>query len=133
VIVIDASALAAYILREEGYEKIDKYFAEEVVSIELVAKEVLNAVYVAYRRGRINSEHVDIALRSLKELLAKVIRIVSQNDVLKEAFRISLKHNITIYDSLYIALAKRVHGKLLSRDKKQLDIAEGEHIEIIPV
>jgi len=45
VIVIDASALAKYILKEPKWEIIERYLVEyNVYSIDLIMKEILNAV-----------------------------------------------------------------------------------------
>ncbi len=45
MIVVDASALAKYILREEGWEKVYTLLASDyVVTVDHALKEVLNAV-----------------------------------------------------------------------------------------
>jgi len=44
VIVIDASALAKFILREENWEKVYEILSTEVVSVDHVVKEVANTI-----------------------------------------------------------------------------------------
>jgi len=51
VTVIDASALAAYVLKEEGSEAAREHLKEGVTSVGLVAKETGNAILTALRRG----------------------------------------------------------------------------------
>jgi len=73
VIVIDASALAAYILREEGYDAILSYLRNSrVASVDLVLKEASNAILVALRRGRIGFEEAAKAFKALMLLLNTV-------------------------------------------------------------
>ncbi|MBS7611414.1 type II toxin-antitoxin system VapC family toxin [Candidatus Bathyarchaeota archaeon] len=48
-----------------------------------------------------------------------------------EAFEISSKWSITIYDSLYIALAKRKRLRLLTADESQAQAASAENISTI--
>ncbi len=131
MIVIDASALAAYILREEGFQDIKEYLLLGVHSIDLVYAEVTNAIYIAYKRKRINKEYADIALKALMELYQTIITIENHIPLLEDAYRLSLKYNTPIYDTLYIALARRGKGKLLTKDKKQAEIAKHENIEVI--
>jgi len=42
-----------------------------------------------------------------------------------------LKHGVTVYDALYIALAKSNGLKLLTADKEQAKIAELEKVPVI--
>ena len=131
MIVIDASALAAYILREEGYPEIKEHLRFKTASLELAAKETVNAIYLAYRRGRINEEQACRALEALTHILDKAIQLFDQKHLLSNAFKVSIKHAITIYDALYIALAKELQARLLTRDYKQAKAAKEEGIEVI--
>jgi len=128
VIVIDASALVAHLLGEKNFEK---YFYEELCSINLLIKESTNALIIAFRRGRINENSLQICFKALKKL-SNIIEFESQAKILDDAFVIALEENLTIYDALYVALAKKLNAKLLSLDKKQRKVAEGKEIQIIP-
>jgi len=72
VIVIDASALVAYLLREEEFEEIRKYLRRGVISVSLAPKEVSNAILTAWRRGRISTEQAEAVLKALLILLGAV-------------------------------------------------------------
>jgi len=121
--VIDASALSAYLLREEGFEEIRKFIVEGVVSVGLVVKEVANAILLAYKRGRIKLEEAGRAFEALNSLLNVNVKIEGQEALLREAFDIALKHEVTIYDALYIALARKRKVELISRDERQVKVA----------
>ena len=133
MIVIDASALAAYLLREEGFEEIREYLRRGVISVGLALKEVSNAVLTAWRRGRISTEHAEAALKALFILLGAnvVVESYAQDRLLAEAFGIAMRHRITIYDALYIALAKERRASLLTRDGRQRDAAERDGVSVI--
>ena len=121
--VIDASALSAYLLREEGFEEIKKFIVEGVVSVGLVVKEVANAILLAYRRGRIKLEEAGRVFEALNSLLNVNVKIEGQEALLREAFDIALKYEATIYDALYIALARKRKVELISRDERQVKVA----------
>ena len=44
MIVIGASALAKHLLREEGWGNIEEYLVRAVYSVDLIVKEVINAI-----------------------------------------------------------------------------------------
>ncbi len=69
----------------------------------------------------------------LKLFETKVIILENESKYLEEALKLSLKHGITIYDSLYIVQAKK-HGELLTSDKSQANIASklGVKVYFIP-
>jgi len=122
--VIDASALSAYLLREEGFEEIRRLLVEGVDSIELVVKEVANAILIAHRRGRIGLEEAWRAIEALRSLLGVNVKVEGHEGLIEEAFDIALRHRTTVYDALYVALAKKLEAELGSRDEEQVKVAE---------
>ena len=125
MIVIDASALVAYLLREEGFEEIAGYIrSHRVVSVDMVAKEAANAIVTALRRGRIGEEHAEKAFEALNLLVNSAIELHHELDLLNEAFSIAKSTGVTIYDALYIALAKRLGATLITRDRRQHEAAK---------
>jgi predicted nucleic acid-binding protein len=131
VALIDASALASYVLKEEGSGKIREYLAQGVMSVELVIKETANAILMATKRKMIGSQQFEIYLGALKALLKSNIKLVDQRDILEESFKIALKNDLTIYDAIYITSAKKQKIPLLTCDKRQAKVAKGEGIDVI--
>jgi predicted nucleic acid-binding protein len=125
VIVIDASALAKYILHEEGWEEVSRYVRKmkPLYSIDHVLKEVVNAVWKHTMKNIILPE-IAIQLYSSLEKLAKSQVIVLEDELtyMRRAVEIALRYGITIYDALYIAQAEK-YGELLTSDEKQGSIA----------
>ena len=125
MIVIDASALAKYLLREQGWRSIEHYLEKGVYSVDHVVKEVANAIWKhAVLRGAINAAKALELYRVLKMLLVgDVVIIESQEKYIDEAMRIALENRITLYDALYIAQALS-KGSLLTSDEGQARVAE---------
>ena len=121
--VIDASALAAFVLKEPCWREIATHLAEGVASINHVFKEVANAIWRRRRSGDISVEEAYAMIEALKKLV-DAVEVVDEMRYLWTAFEIALKHNLTIYDSLYIAVAQESHKPLITLDEKQRRVAE---------
>ncbi|MEM1611336.1 MAG: type II toxin-antitoxin system VapC family toxin [Sulfolobales archaeon] len=132
MIVIDASSLAKYLLREENWREIEGYLLEPVYSIDHVVKEVTNAIWKHARTHRYISRNTALVIyNQLKRLVdEKIILIEPQEKYLDRAFIIALDNDIPIYDALYIAQALE-YKKLLTSDNKQATIAKKLGIETI--
>ncbi len=132
MIVVDASALAAFILKEEGWEELARYL-RRCVSVDHVVKEVANAIWRAfYLRKRMSLDEARYALRLLLKLVERSVEIYPEIRYLEKAFAISVEHGITVYDALYIALAKDRNLPLLTLDEKQRCIAKTLGIAVLP-
>lgn len=137
-VIIDASALSAYLLNEEGREpgsKIRQLLIDGVVATELVFTESSNAILTALRRRRIDEEEARNAMEVLVSLYDTNVKVVKQEtSLLREAFDEAKKEEksaIAVYDFIYLVLAKRLHGQLASRDPKQMEIAKKLGIKIV--
>lgn len=120
--VIDSSTLIKYFTREDGWEKARKIILEGVATLDLAIKEVANALWKKVLRGELKHE---TAIRILKDLVEeKPLPIINQNKYLIDAFEISAKYGITIYDALFIALSKERNQELVTSDTKQAKVAE---------
>jgi len=131
VIVIDASALTKFILKEEGWEEVISYLKAGTVSVDLVVKEVANAIWKTFKQEVISIEEAKTILKALKEIVEKVIKIEEELNYVDEAIKIAFSRNITIYDSLYIAMAKIKGLNLLTIDETQANVAKAENITAI--
>ncbi len=130
MIVIDASILTKFILKEVGWEKVLPYLRDGTVSVDLVVKETVNAIWRRCEQGKISIKEAKIMLTALKEVAGKAVKIDDEKRYLDEAIRIAFRRKLTIYDSLYIALAKEKKLKLLTADLTQAKAAEVEGVPI---
>jgi len=132
VIVIDASSLTKYLLKEPFWEEVERYLLEEdIYSVDHVLKEALNAVWRNCVLLKLFDE--DTALEKLKVLMILlregVIHIEPELQYLEKALHIALKHRITVYDALYIVQALELGATLLTSDKGQGEVARKEGVK----
>lgn len=131
MIVIDASALAKLILKEQGWESVMPYIHEGIISIDQIAKEATNAIGNRFKEAAISLGQSKLMFDALMKIVGSVVKLVSEMDYLEEASRIMLQRDIAIYDALYIALAKQMKLKLLTADQFQAKTAASENVETI--
>jgi predicted nucleic acid-binding protein len=133
VIVIDASILVKFVLKEEGWNKIADFLKAGTISVDLVIKETVNATWKRVMRKEISLEEAKSMFEAMKEILNKAVIIENEMDYIDEAFEISIRRNITVYDSLYIALAKKKKLELLTADEIQAQVASLEEVRAIVI
>ncbi len=128
-LVLDASVLAAFFIKEENYEKIKEQLVavKKLFAPSLWRFEVSNVVW---KKKEISKE---AALEIIKVIWELDILDIEPNLYIQEAFRISREHNITFYDSSYIAMAKTLGVALWSFDKLQREISEEEGIKLFQI
>jgi len=132
VIVVDASALAAFVLKEEGWRRLAKYLAH-AVSVDHVVKEAVNAIWRAtYLRKLITVNEAYKAYTLLMSLIGRNILVEHELKYIEKALEISLSHGLSLYDSLYIALALEKSLPLLTLDALQRKVAKRIGIETKP-
>jgi predicted nucleic acid-binding protein len=101
------------------------------ISVDLVIKETVNAIWKRVMRKEISLEEAKDMFEAMKEILNKAVIIENEMDYIDEAFEISIRRNITVYDSLYIALAKKKKLELLTADEIQAQVASLEEVRAI--
>jgi len=122
--VVDASALAAFILREESWKSIAKHIVR-CISVDYVVVEVSNVIWrAAYLRKLMSAEDAMKAFSILMQLVERNIALHPGVKYLQRALEISLRHGVTVYDALYIALALEEKKPLLTLDERQREVAE---------
>jgi predicted nucleic acid-binding protein len=67
----------------------------------------------------------------LKKMVNVNILLFNELDLLDEAFKISLGHNITVYDALYIALALKLRKPFVTLDLRQRGVAEALGLDLV--
>ncbi len=136
-IIIDSSALFALFFPEEysewSEEKIKEY--DELHVPELAFLETSNA---AWKRITIFKQPSDIVLKNLR-LLHKFINdtcIIHRDiDYLQRTIELSIRLKVTIYDSLFLAIAESYKTKVLTIDRKLVETlkqGDEEHRVISP-
>ncbi len=129
--VIDASSLTKYVLREDNWIEVREILEEETISIDLVVKEVANAIWK--KAIVLGLETIDYAWKRyniLKKIIGEQIVIIEdESKYLDLAFQIALNNNITIYDALYIAQALKLKATLVTSDRRQGEVSRKLGVE----
>ncbi|WP_054857252.1 type II toxin-antitoxin system VapC family toxin [Vulcanisaeta sp. JCM 16159] len=133
MIVIDASTLAKYVLKEVGWRDISEFIRvnKPIYSVDLIIKEVANALWKYVKRQIIADYIAQELINAVIELVdTGVIILEPEEQYISDAFTIALHNGITVYDSLYIAQALK-RGTLLTSDKEQASVARKLGISVI--
>lgn len=129
--VIDASAIAKYVLREENWEQVRDYLAVEPRSLDLALAEVANAIWkhqVIYRK--ISGREASLLHEALQKLGVDVLVLESFAGYLRGATEIAVKEKLTVYDALYIAQAQQ-YGHFVTSDEPQRKIAMKLGLDVV--
>ena len=130
--VIDSSAIAKFILKEEGWRNIEKTLIERPYTLDLAVKEAANAIWRRTILLRdLSAESAVRLLNHLLDLRRKVLRVEPQDQYIVQAFMMTLENNIAIYDALFIAQAMAKKAMLVTSDKRQFDIAQKLGVEVM--
>ena len=115
-LVVDASVVVAWLFDDEDEPRadrvLDRLVEEGALAPQLVHLETRNALLTAARRGRLSRRGIKERLDTLKDL---PIRTDADPD-LESAFNLARTHGLTIYDALYLELAKREGAELATLD-----------------
>ena len=130
--MVDASAVVAFFLREEGWENLKPYM-KRGFSVDHVVKEFYNAVWKAtYLLKTLDHESTRRVLELFNSYVKNNLILEPEEKYINEAFNIALERGITVYDSLYIALALDKKTPLLTLDEKQRDTALELGVKVLP-
>ncbi len=110
--MIDASAAAEYLLRTPlGIELADLVVDAFLLAPELLDVEVLSVFRRAVLRQQLTEQRATLAL---EDLIAWPIDRLAHTGLIREAWQ--HRHNVTVYDALYVAAARVYDAPLLTAD-----------------
>ncbi len=124
LLVIDASVAAKWFLPPSGEplyaeaRNLLSAYADGRVRFavpDLFWAECANIFWKAARQGRWTVRSAEVSIGLLKQ---RPFPTTSALDVLEEAFRIAATFDRSVYDSLYVALAVRLKGYLITADER---------------
>ena len=122
--VLDASVAAKWMLpsggeslHAEALTWLTRYASNELVLIvpDLFWIEVANLMWRAVRYARVTKSDAQSALAGLRE---RKFETFSTASLIDAAFEIAVAYQRTVYDSLYVALAKETGTYLVTADEK---------------
>jgi len=130
IAVLDSSAAVEFILNRTGKESIESFLltADSVIAPDIFISEISN---VFWKYHKFESLRLDICEELIEKSIQLIDRFESSNELYRESFHLSCENNLTVYDSLYMVLARRNHASLLSIDKKLNEAAKSNGIKIL--
>jgi predicted nucleic acid-binding protein len=125
--VLDASALAAWLLPDEVGPDLAPALAEGAHAPALVWTELLNILLVAERRGRLGEAEAD----ALLDALGRVGLATDDARPGAAVTRLARTHGLTAYDATYLELALRLGAPLATLDRALARAAEAEGVRVL--
>lgn len=127
--VIDSSSLSKYVNREAHWERVKAVLAEGCVTLELAAKEVGNSLWRRVTKGEVPP---DLAVSAYTDFVTlRPFKTASQEQLYSTALETATTFGITLYDALFITLARDLHLPFVTSDEKQADVSRKLRIDTI--
>ena len=129
ILVSDASVAVKWAVEEEDYEKAVQLLSgdHQLHVPRVLAAELANALWSKVRSGLLTSSE---ALGLLERALALDLEWANDAELAADALRIAISLNHPVYDCVYLALAYRIDGVLVTADARFVNtLAATEHAE----
>jgi len=124
--VVDASVVLAVILDEpEKAALVDETEGATLLAPGCLSWEIGNAFSAILKRKRLDS---DSATKGLA--VFEMIPIQEMDVALVDALELCDRHKIYAYDAYYLLLAKRSSLPLLTLDRRMIEVAQQENIQV---
>ena len=129
IIVLDASAAIEIVMQRNSAEDLSKYIlkADWVIAPNLFIAEVTNIIW---KYQKIAELPYNTCEKYLEHALDLPDNFINELDLYREAFKTSCTLNHPVYDILYLIIARRNNGTLLTMDKKLKKTARKCSIDI---
>ncbi|MDR3037550.1 MAG: type II toxin-antitoxin system VapC family toxin [Coriobacteriales bacterium] len=95
-------------------------YCDHTIAPSLYRVEVANAIRTMVVAGQLDSQAADYYFESGMQLIDE---FVDEGDLMVEALHEALRFNHSVYDLLYVILARRSGGALITKDSKLFRVA----------
>ena len=123
--VVDASFVLSYLFPDESENTVEEIFSAyeegnvQLISTQLLPFEVMNGLKTAVKRKRYTK---DEALALLKNFLAFPIEMKTVE--FSQILVLAIEKDLSVYDAAYLFLTKEYGIKLLSLDKRLVQLTD---------
>lgn len=127
ILVVDASVAAKWLLPEPFSDVAAALLRPEhvLVAPDLIRLEVGSGLLRAARRNRIDQQLVTV---TMQQLSAAVLRFLPTGEFIDQAFQLASQHGGSIFDAVYIVVARAVDAPVVSNDRELIRIARAAGI-----
>ena len=127
MIVVDASAILETLLQSPAAAAVEERLFDEGLPLHAPHLIDLEATQVLRRYAATGQIEVARCREALDALRNFSLRRYSHDQLLERVWE--LRHNLTAYDAVYVALAEALDATLLTRDRR-LAAASGHHARV---
>lgn len=126
-IVLDASFAMLWLGKEKDSASVAEFDTRvragtlDIHSPEMFVPETANAVWKSVRRGL---RTLDEGVQMFEAALAMPVQLHRHRDLATAAFDLALRRGLTVYDSLYVALALKEVLPLFTADRRLASATE---------
>jgi predicted nucleic acid-binding protein len=118
ILVVDASVALKWVVEEDGSEAAVALAAQPLAAPTLLLVECANVLWVKLRRGELTPSETVERWQALREA---PVELVPAAGLLDHALDLAIQLAQTVYDCLYLALAIRLDGQLVTADRRLAD------------
>lgn len=128
--IVDASVVVQLLVTEPYTTETKTLFATIDDGNKLFVPEfgLLECTNVLWKHVRFQGLNQSDAEKQIAILIALDVVIVPVAGLMPRALEIGVKHQLAIYDSIYIALAEKLNYPLITVDQKQSKAAQAEGV-----
>ena len=126
--VIDSSSIAKYVNREQSWEAAAKALGESCISLELAVIETGSSLLKRVRAGEIDDKQAQQIFSEF--VTARPFMIADQEELYAPAIEIATTLGLSLYDALFLALAKAKDLQLVTSDSSQAEAAKKLGLEV---
>jgi predicted nucleic acid-binding protein len=116
--IVDASVVVKALLPEQGSDRAAALMREPLIAPESLVPECLNALRKCVVRGRISA---DDAVEAARALALVDIALESTRSLAEDTLSLALELSLPTYDCVYLALARRVDGVMITADARLIE------------
>jgi predicted nucleic acid-binding protein len=135
LIIVDASAMIAWLLNEPGELSVpalnDLLARHEIVVPAHWPSEIGNALVTNRRRGRVSDDNFERILAQLSRFQISPEPPLSGNEF-ATTITFALEHELTFYDAVYVKLAMDTEAILATLDGDMRRVARQRGVTVIP-
>jgi len=114
-VVVDASVALKWVTFEADSERALHLKGASLFAPDLLLAECGNALWWQVRTGAMRSDEAALAVA---ELVNAPLTLVPTATLIKDAYRLAVELDRTVYDCVYLALAVAQHARLVTADRR---------------
>lgn len=128
-IVLDSSAIASLFFKDKFQERITRVIEgggySSFHTLDIACAEVGTVAWKSIVLFKQPSEPIHEALRLAVSFISDNCIVLSSKENVLEALEIGTKYGIQVYDSMFLALAKKLRLEVLTTDEKLVNKVRG--------